>query len=175
MARQIVPLHSAVGPPNICRPSRARRTGRAPWSNLTTYSPRMDVTLTDEILDRVYEIVPPGTDIGSTRPTDFWGHQTRDCIRTRATKRVIVHTLDQHVRRPAYAPFLGWVRRESKVHIVAGVHNHRATSGLKPDITAGHGTCTRQPPRRCTTQSRRFGGEVPRNSVPRNSVRALVW
>ena len=39
-------------------------------------------------------------------PTEFWGHQTRDCIRTRATKRVSVHTLNQHVRRPAYAPVL---------------------------------------------------------------------
>ena len=37
---------------------------------------------------------------------DFWGHQTRDYIRTRTTKRVSSHTLDQHVRLPAYAPVL---------------------------------------------------------------------
>ena len=30
-----------------------------------TCSPGVDVTLTDEILDQIDEIVPPGTDVGS--------------------------------------------------------------------------------------------------------------
>src|SRR5580698_5701214 len=29
----------------------------------------LDATLTDDVLDRTDEIVPPGTDVGSTRPT----------------------------------------------------------------------------------------------------------
>jgi hypothetical protein len=49
---------------------------------------------------------------------------------------------------------------------VAGVHDHRAPSGYKPDEAAGRGTCTMQPPRRCTTQCRRFAVEVPRNPLP---------
>ena len=49
--------------------------------------------------------------------------------------------------------------------MVAGVHDHHAPSGPKPDITAGHQTCTMQPPRRCTTQCRRFHIQVPRNPL----------
>jgi hypothetical protein len=54
-------------------------------------------------------------------------------------------------------------RRRPAFQMVAGVHDHRAPSGFKPDVTAGHRACTMEPPRRCTTQYRRFCVEVPRN------------
>jgi len=52
-------------------------------------------------------------------------------------------------------------------------------SGYRPDEAAGHGACTVQPPRRCTTQCRRYAVEVPRNPLPlsvlvRPSVRKKV-
>jgi hypothetical protein len=57
-------------------------------------------------------------------------------------------------------------RKVESSHIVAGVHDHRAPSGYKPDITAGRSACPMQPPRRCTTQCRRFHVDVPRNALP---------
>jgi hypothetical protein len=38
-------------------------------------------------------------------------------------------------------------------------------SGYKPDVTAGHRTCTMQRPRRCTTQFRCLELGVPRNAL----------
>jgi len=68
--------------------------------------------------------------------------------------------------------------REEPDELVAGVHDHRARSGFKPDVTAAHGACTMQPPRRCTTQCRRYHVEVPRNSVGDSTFGSLclkVW
>ena len=49
--------------------------------------------------------------------------------------------------------------------LVAGVHDHRAPSGFRPDVIAGHSACPMQPPRRCTTQCRRSHVEVPRKHL----------
>ena len=54
----------------------------------------------------------------------------------------------------------------SSVSMVAGVQDHHAPSGYKPDEAAGHRACPMQPPRRCTTQFRRPVVGVPRNSQP---------
>ena len=49
--------------------------------------------------------------------------------------------------------------------LVAGVQDHHAPSGSKPDEPAGHSACPMQPPRCCTTQCGRFQVEVLRNPL----------
>jgi hypothetical protein len=57
-------------------------------------------------------------------------------------------------------------REVDSSHIVAGVDDHRAPSGYKPDVTAGHGACPMQLPGRCTTQSCCSAVEAPTNPLP---------
>lgn len=54
-------------------------------------------------------------------------------------------------RKPPTCGFVGFVTERSPVH-TSWRDDHHAPSGYKPDITAGHGACTMQPPRRCSTQ-----------------------
>jgi len=54
----------------------------------------------------------------------------------------------------------------TSVSMVAGVHDHRAPSGSRPDIAAGHRACTMQLSRRSTTQCRRFHVLKSRETPP---------
>ena len=72
------------------------------------------------------------------------------------------------------APLLSAQEAPTSVPIVAGVHDHRAPSGYKPDEVAGLGVCPMQPPRRCTTHHRPVSGRGPEKLPARINLRVRL-
>jgi aryl-alcohol dehydrogenase-like predicted oxidoreductase len=76
VVEQLIPLaekadlpmtHLAMAFAIATRASPRRSSGRAPWNSSTTLLAGADVILDDEVLNRIDEIAPPGTDAGPQR------------------------------------------------------------------------------------------------------------